>query len=155
ISPFLQKISGVLSMLFPWLKTIKLESEFLSRDPKVVEEYLNDPLVYKKGAYARTGGEMLKYTKLIQDKFDKISCPMLVLHGTGDKLTDYQGSVKLFEHASSEDKELKLYEGWYHELCKEPEKAEVFKAMKEWLSEEKRLLPQMGGPMIADVKSDS
>lgn len=155
ISPFLQKISGVLSILVPWLKTIKLESDFLSRDSQVIQDYLNDPLVYKKGTYARTGGEMLKYTKLIQDKFNKISCPILVLHGTGDKLTDYRGSMKLFENASSEDKELKLFEGWYHELCNEPEKEKVFKIMKEWMSDEKRILPAVGGPLIADKRSNS
>ena len=148
LSPFLQKISGVLSMLVPWLRTIKLETEYLSRDPEVIKDYLNDPLVYKKGTYARTGGEMIKYTKLTQREFDKISCPLLILHGTGDKLTDYRGSVKLYEDAKSTDKELKLFEGWYHELTNEPEKNEVFKVVTEWLGAEKRILSAVGGPSI-------
>jgi alpha-beta hydrolase superfamily lysophospholipase len=151
ISPFLQKISGFLSKFFPWLRTIKLDSKHLSRDPEVEKEYLNDPLVYKGGAYARTAGEMLKRTKQVQDQLNKVSCPILVLHGTDDKLADHEGSVKLYKNASSEDKELKLFEGWYHELCNEPENEKVFDIVKLWMSDEKRLIPEMGGPMIADV----
>ena len=152
LSPFLQKISGILSKITPWLKLVKLDSSALSRDPHVVEEYLNDPLVYKKGIYARTGGEMLKQTRAVQDKFHKISCPLLILHGTADQLTDPAGSQKLYDEASSTDKTIKLYDGWFHELFKEPEKGEVFELLKNWLKNEERLLNASGGPYMVNEK---
>jgi alpha-beta hydrolase superfamily lysophospholipase len=149
ISPLLRKMSGFLGRFFPWLKTIKLESKFLSRDPEVEKEYLADPLIYKKGAYARTASEMLKSMEYIQDKMDKISCPITILHGTADKLTDPEGSRKLNDMASSEDKSIHLFEGFYHELLNEPDNEKVFTTITSWLNNEKRILAAPVGPLMA------
>jgi acylglycerol lipase len=52
----------------------------------------------------------------VREQLDRIAVPLLVLHGTADKLTDPEGAQLLYERASSPDKTLRLYEGAYHEL---------------------------------------
>lgn len=41
-------------------------------------------------------------------------------HGTGDEICDYQASRKCYESIKVEDKEMRVYEGWYHKLHDEP-----------------------------------
>jgi acylglycerol lipase len=58
---------------------------------------------------------------------------MLVLHGTADTVTDPEGSKALVERARSTDKTLKLYDGLFHDLVHEPEKARVIADVVQWL----------------------
>jgi alpha-beta hydrolase superfamily lysophospholipase len=39
----------------------------------------------------------------------------------------------LYEKAGSKDKTLKIYEGFYHEVHNEPDKAKVFADIEDWL----------------------
>ncbi len=133
ISPFLQKISGILSVILPKLPAVKLETGDISRDPKVVEAYENDPLNYLGGILARTGSEVLKSTKQITTQAHSISLPILIMHGTADKLADVSGSEMLYDKVSSSDKTLKLYDGLYHEILNEPEQDQVKADMIAWL----------------------
>lgn len=133
ISPLLQKISGILSILVPKLPAIKLDSSDISKDPEVVKAYDNDPLNYRGGILARTGSEILKSTKTITAQSSNISLPILIMHGTADKLADVSGSKMLYKNISSKDKTLKLYDGLYHEILNEPEQDQVKTDMLEWL----------------------
>jgi len=133
ISPLLQKISGVLSVLVPKLPAIKLDSSFISKDPAVVTDYDTDPLNYRGGILARTGSELLKSTKIISARMAELELPMLIMHGGEDKLADVSGSEMLHAKVSSKDKTLKIYEGLYHEIMNEPEKEQVFADILAWL----------------------
>lgn len=133
ISPFLQKISGVLSVIAPKLPAVKLESKDISKDPAVVEAYDNDALNYRGGILARTGAELLKSTRTITTQASAIALPILIMHGTADKLADMSGSEMLYEKVSSADKTLKLYDGLYHEILNEPEQDQVKTDMISWL----------------------
>lgn len=133
LSQLLQKMSGVIGKILPKLPTLKLDASLISRDPKVVEAYENDPLVYHKGTLAKTGAEIIRATQKIQAKMEMLRLPMLIFHGTADGLTDPEGSKQLYLRAKSPDKILKLYEGFYHETMNEPEKEQVLSAILEWL----------------------
>lgn len=135
ISPLLQKVSGVVGAWLPKVKTIKLDTKAMSRDPKVVEDYENDPLVYHGGTYARTGAELIRATKQIRANMEKFKLPVLIMHGTADRLTDPEGSKELERRAGSEDKRLELYNELYHELLNEPEQKQVMGDMLEWMEE--------------------
>jgi len=58
---------------------------------------------------------------------------LLVLHGSADTVTDPVGSQKLYEEASSTDKTLKVYEGFFHDLLFEPERDDIAKDIIDWL----------------------
>ena len=138
ISPFLQKISSMLSKFFPKLPTIKLETAALSRDPEVLKRRDNDPLVYQGKILLRTGAEILRATKLIQAQMEKISLPLLILHGTEDRFADVEGSKMLYAGVKERDKTLKLYEGLFHEIMNEPEKEQVLDDIVTWMNDHTR-----------------
>ncbi len=135
ISPFLIKISGFLSKVAPKLKAVKLDSSHLSHDPQVKKDYDADELVYSKGIPARTGAELLNMIDEIQANMDQFELPVLLLHGTEDHLTNINGTKLLYSKATSQDKTLKLYEGFYHELVNEVEKETVMKDIADWMLE--------------------
>ena len=138
ISPFLQKISSMLSKLFPKLPTIKLETSALSRDPEVLKRRDNDPLVYQGKILLRTWAEILRATKLIQAQMERISLPLLILHGTEDRFADVEGSKMLYAGVKERDKTLKLYEGLFHEIMNEPEKEQVLDDIVNWMNDHTR-----------------
>lgn len=59
--------------------------------------------------------------------------PILIIHGTDDKATRYQGSQLFYDNAGSTDKTLKLYEGHYHDLLNDLGKEEVMADIQSWL----------------------
>jgi len=134
ISPFLQKVSGLISAILPKLPVVKLASADISKDPKVVEDYDQDPLNYRGGILARTGAEMLNTTKIIGTHANAIQLPVFIMHGSSDKLADVTGSEMLYAKVSSTDKSLKIYKGLYHEILNEPEQDEVKLDMINWLN---------------------
>jgi len=135
ISPLLQKLSGFIAAIFPRLPTTKIDSSGISRDKNIVELYDDDPLVYRGGTLARTGSEIIKGTKHIKKNMKQITIPVLIMHGTSDRLADPEGSSQLYNGVNSEDKTLKLYENYYHEILNEPEKERVLQDIIKWLDE--------------------
>jgi alpha-beta hydrolase superfamily lysophospholipase len=133
IPPLLIKISSVLSTLFPKLKITKLNVQHLSRDPKVVEDYINDPLIYHEGIKARYGGESIKAIIKLREHYPSFNFPALILYGSADKLADPQGSQWMYDEISSDDKTLEILKGLYHEILHEPEKNEVIRKIIEWI----------------------
>jgi alpha-beta hydrolase superfamily lysophospholipase len=61
----------------------------------------------------------------IQQQMEGITLPLLVLHGTADKVTEPGGSEDMLRRAKSSDKSLKLYPGLAHDLLHEAEHADV------------------------------
>lgn len=114
-------------------RTGPLPAETISRDPAVVAAYENDPLVYRGAPPARTGAAWAAAYQRVQEGMAGIAYPLLILHGTDDKLVPYRGSVQLHETACSTDKTLRLYEGLYHEVLNEPERDQVVADILEWL----------------------
>ena len=47
--------------------------------------------------------------------------PLLVMHGSDDRITSANASRMVDEHAGSPDKTLIIYEGFFHEIFNEPE----------------------------------
>lgn len=132
-SPSLITLAKIISALFPKLPLLKLDASAVSRDPEVVRDYVRDPLVHHGGIPARTGAEMNRAMELIRQQMEALEVPLLILHGTGDLLADPEGSRQLYDRSQSVDKDLRLYEGLYHEILNEPEKAQVLADMVGWL----------------------
>lgn len=109
-----------------------LEQKALSRDQKVIEAYRKDPYVHDRISFSM-GKEAIKAVEYIYNHADRISVPLLLLHGTGDRICYQSGSVALSKLVSG-DCTLKLWDGYYHELHNEPEKDQVFDFLAEWLN---------------------
>lgn len=62
----------------------------------------------------RTATELLKATSDVEAQLEKVSAPLLILHGAANQITDPQASQRLYKKSCSQDKTLKLYEDAYH-----------------------------------------
>lgn len=128
-------VSRLLSALVPKIGVMQLEADSISRDPAVVATYRNDPLVHTGKISARLATEIFKSMKYVQENAFVITLPMLLLHGSEDRLAAPESSSLLHEKIASADKQLIIYQGLYHEIFNEPEKQRVFTNMLEWLEE--------------------
>lgn len=135
LSPLLIKVSGLVSAIAPKLNVLKLDATKISRDPKEVEKYLTDPLVYQKAVPARTGNELLTVMNNSLANAAKFQYPVLLMHGTADELTNPKGTEQFFRNISSKDKTFHRYEGLFHELVNEPEKEKIIQDIIDWLKE--------------------
>lgn len=135
MSPFLQKIAGVVGRLLPFLPVVKVDTSLVTQVEKERKAYDEDPLVYHGSTKARTAFEFLRTMKFVQKNFSSIELPFLVMHGGSDKLSNPKGSQMLYDLASSKDKTIKIFDGFFHEIMREPEKQLFFDALKSWIAD--------------------
>ncbi len=126
-------VARVLSLLLPKMGLDVIDASAISQDKTVVDAYVDDPLVYRGKIRARLGAELIKAIQILLPKMSKIYLPILIMHGTADRLSDPRGSEILYDRVSSRDKTLKLYDGFYHEIFNEPGREQVFADMEAWL----------------------
>lgn len=105
----------------------------LSRDPEVGRSYAADPLVNRKVS-TKWFAEATRAMHEVAERADQITTPILVMHGTEDRLASVDATRRVFERIGSSDKELEIYAGFYHELFNEPEKQDVFDRVTGWLA---------------------
>jgi alpha-beta hydrolase superfamily lysophospholipase len=129
-------IGKILSVLVPKLGLVRLVPELICTDPKVVEAYINDPLVSLGKSTARLGAELLKGMQRVTAEMDKIKLPIIILHGSDDKLVSPSDGQKLYNTISSPDKTIKIYDGYYHEVFNEPGRDVVFSDVNTWLEKQ-------------------
>ena len=133
VSPAFIFVGKLISVLMPKLGLIGLEAEGVSRDPAVVQAYVNDPLVCRGKVTARLSAELVKAIRRVAAEATKITLPILILQGTADRLVDPKGAQMLYDAVNSVDKTIKIYDGLYHEVYNEPEHGQVLGDVKAWL----------------------
>lgn len=123
------------------IKNPKTEFDWLSRDEKNVELYVNHPWC----GFVCTGEfykEMFKGLSMIHKK-SMISAipknlPVYFIDGKEDPVGDYGKTVEklfqLYKKNGMKDVELKFYEGARHELLNETNKSEVDQGIIKWIS---------------------
>jgi acylglycerol lipase len=122
-----------LSHIAPRLAVLTLKNEDFSRDPEVVAALDADPLLAGEAQPAATIAALARADERLAGEFDRITLPLLILHGTADKVTVCHGSEYFHAHAGSADKTLKLYEGHYHDLLADIGKEGVMADMLAWI----------------------
>ncbi|KAG6879131.1 hypothetical protein C0992_004948 [Termitomyces sp. T32_za158] len=120
----LRVVGGAASNLFPnRLIPTNVNAEDLSHDSVVNESYTKDPLVKLSGSL-RGVKDMLSNGEVLLDVGYKNwpkSLPLLLVHGTEDKVTSHKASQAFYDKIPAVDKRIKLFEGGYHELHNEPD----------------------------------
>ena len=128
-------MAGFFSKYIPSLPTPSgLKTEDLSQDPAVVEDYENDPLVHNK-VTPRWFTEFTAASTECMNRAGEIKIPTLLFHGDDDKICDYKATVQIYEQLSSKVKELKIFEGLYHEAHNEipEERKKVIDLIIKWI----------------------
>jgi acylglycerol lipase len=129
-----QRVAGrILSAVAPSLGVVAIDSTAVSRDPQVVADYDADPLNYHGKLPARTVAELSRAIDGFPDAVTRFKLPMLVMHGTADRLVPIAGSEMVIERTGSEDKTFTRYDGLFHEILNEPERQQVVDDIAGWL----------------------
>jgi alpha-beta hydrolase superfamily lysophospholipase len=113
-----------------------LEVDAICRDPEVIRSYRQDPLVHNRLS-ARLGTDLLRQGRWALDQAADFPLPLLLMHGSADRLTSARASRE-FAARAGEGCTLKIWEGLFHELHNEPEKDRVMVYMIDWLNARRR-----------------
>ncbi len=107
---------------------------FISRDPKVVKAYQDDPFVHRF-ASLRTAVDILDHgERLLTESYRRWTVPsLLIAHGTKDKLTSHVASKEFIDKVPISDKKYVEWDGLYHELHNEPEQMNVIADYVNWI----------------------
>lgn len=133
ITPMTMFMAKALSKLAPKVRLAGVDSSGISRDPQEVAAYVNDPLVFTGNTTARMGAEMIRAMERVQAEMGRIKLPVLLLHGGSDFLSDPVASQELYKGVGSDDKTLKIYEDYYHEIYNDIDKEVPLADVQTWL----------------------
>ncbi len=133
---FMQMLAKVL----PAAGVLKIEAEGVSRDPSVVEKYVNDPLVFTGKLPVSVLVAMVKGMKRSVKGLGDVTVPALIMHGEADRVVPVEASRLLMSKIGSKDKELRVFPQMFHEIFNEPERVEIVDQVIDWM--QKRLPSQ-------------
>lgn len=103
----------------------------ISHDRKVVDSYETDPFVYKNVLMSLYDEINTAGYNILKNKH-KVSVPLLLMHGSGDKVTSCNASAEFARNTSSLTN-FRLWHGAYHELHNELQKDEIFDYIVRWI----------------------
>lgn len=125
-------MAKIVNGIFPaFTQSSNIDESAISRDITAVNKYKTDPLVHDKissNMFLSIHNSGLWALQNAQN----FSLPLLLFHGTADRLTSHKASEEFASKIKS-DITFKLWDGFYHEPHNEPEKQEVFILIKNWL----------------------
>ena len=114
-----------------FLISMNIRPEHLTRDQEHVQNIMKDPLI-RHQIPIRLLFEINAAGIRASRSIYKINLPMLVMHGTADKITSFKAS-KDFVMNSSNKTTFREWAGHYHELHNDIDADEVFNFVTEWL----------------------
>eukprot|EP01006_Ploeotia_vitrea_P063524 TRINITY_DN85715_c0_g1_i1.p1 TRINITY_DN85715_c0_g1~~TRINITY_DN85715_c0_g1_i1.p1 ORF type:complete len:346 (-),score=168.48 TRINITY_DN85715_c0_g1_i1:120-1157(-) len=136
VSPTLRKLSGILAKYVPRMRLDKISGDVCSRDERVRSTFTSDYLINKLGSPVKLGYELLRGMDALVGRVDKeFTSPLLILHGTEDKLTTTAGSQWLYDNVASKDKSIDFLDGYFHEIFNDVDKEKPLNAMINWIKQ--------------------
>jgi alpha-beta hydrolase superfamily lysophospholipase len=106
----------------------------LARDPAVIEQILSDPLFHRR-ATARLSTEVTAAIERVQERAAVFTFPLLVLHGSDDRMVPPAGSRSVASRAPSTSTRLIVYPGAYHALFADMGRGQVLADVAGWIEE--------------------
>jgi alpha-beta hydrolase superfamily lysophospholipase len=131
---FLLTVIKAISRIVPRLPVLRLKNWDFSRDPAVVASMNTDPLIAGKVQPMTTVAALSRANDRLKTGFASIRCPILILHGTEDKVTRPSGSLEFHEAAGAADKTLKRYDGHSHDLFNDFGRERVLADVVGWIN---------------------
>ena len=125
-----------LSHLAPHAHVLNLpKKEILARSQGGRRHCIDDPLLANEVQPTKTVAEMVRADERLKRDFPQFTLPLLIIHGTKDTVTRPEGSQEFYARASSADKTLKLYEGYFHDPLNDIGKEAVMADIRAWIEE--------------------
>ncbi len=123
-----------LAAIAPRTGVTRIDPAGLSHDSAVVAAFASDPLVWHGRFPARTAVELYRASRLALAGAGELRLPTLILHGDADPIVPVRSSPQFFAALGSEDKELQIFPGLYHEPFNELDREDAIAVLLEWLS---------------------
>jgi alpha-beta hydrolase superfamily lysophospholipase len=126
----------LLSRLAPRSVVAPTSLDVLSRIPEEVRIAKSDPMFCKvRGVSALFAASSLAVIRDAWRRYAGWTTPVLVFHGTADRLTNPAGSKRFIDTIAATDKTLRLFEGGYHEILNDLDRDEALRLVLGWLEE--------------------
>lgn len=130
--PILVTMGKLMRSIVPtFTQSSGLQQEHISKDPKVVEAYKQDPLVHGNISAAASLG-LLEAASFLNTYQGEMPVPLLIMHGEDDLITS-QPASEAFAKRLKGKVTYKKWEGMYHEIHNEPQQLEVFNYTLGWM----------------------
>jgi alpha-beta hydrolase superfamily lysophospholipase len=123
-----------LGRVAPRLRPAGIDVTKISKDPAVVAGYQADPLVHHGNPTLALGLAIVGRFAVLPERARALTIPLLLQHGSADVLTAPAGTRLLAATAGSADKTVRWYDGLWHEIYNEPERAQPLADLREWLA---------------------
>jgi alpha-beta hydrolase superfamily lysophospholipase len=136
LAPALLLVTKLLYRLAPSAKIKNgLDLAGLSHDPQVAEKYVADPLVHPFIS-PRLALDMLNAGNYCVEHASEFPLPLLLMQGTADRLVSPKRTKDFAMAAPLSKITYKEWEGFFHEMHNEPQKADVINTMIGWMDQE-------------------
>jgi alpha-beta hydrolase superfamily lysophospholipase len=133
VPPVLMALGRVLSRVLPRFSLeVGMDLTGLARDPAVVETVLADPLFHRRGT-ARLSTEVTAAIDRVQQEASDWAVPLLILHGSDDRMVPPDGSRRFFAKVGHPDRTFREYPGAYHGLFADVNYPEVLRDLEQWV----------------------
>lgn len=133
---FRRTLARVVGFLVPAFPVGSLDQKLLSRDPEAIRRFENDPLRYHGSVCAGWVAAIIPALETAVEQANHVELPLLIQHGTADKVCDPEASKVFFDKAASKDKTMKTYPEAYHDLLCDLEdvRQQVLKDIVDWFA---------------------
>jgi len=111
----------------------RIDATRLSRDPEVQRAYLEDPLVLRERVKEELFYRLAEGIGLLVGRASEVHHPLLLIHGTADRLCSAEGAEAWVRASSSPDVTVCLYPEGRHEMFNEINRDEVLADLWIWL----------------------
>lgn len=133
-SPVVRKGGAVLARVLPTAPVPRSEGEVLSTDEAIGIGFDADHRTHHGETRMKTVVEMIRAGEEARRRFDRITMPLLAMHGADDELTSPRGTELLYAGAATADRTIVLWPGMRHEILNEPGRGEVMRCIVDWIT---------------------
>lgn len=136
ISAPVRLLSQPLAKVFPSVPVQPpLKAKYLSRIDAQVNNATDDPLMYHGSVPLQFGASLAKVSYANWPHYKNWTTPVLLMHGTKDKLVPYRSSTRFLDTIAASDKTLYTVKGGYHELLNDIGHDKTLAQLLSWLAE--------------------
>ncbi|MFP5073117.1 lysophospholipase [Pseudonocardia nantongensis] len=128
-------VLALVARALPTLRPVGIDDSAISSDPAVVADYRADPLVHHGKPTLSLGAAIYAQMDSLPPRAVELRLPLLIQHGTEDRLTDPSGTRRLDEASGSPDTTVQWYDGLWHEIFHEPGRDAPLGDLRRWLAE--------------------
>lgn len=132
--PLVRRASEMIARVLPTAPVPRSEGNVLSTDESIRVGFDADHRTHHGGTRMRTAVEMIRAGEDARGRFDRISMPLLAMHGAADELTSPRGTELLYKGAVTADRTIVLWPGMRHEILNEPDRGAVMQFVVDWIT---------------------